>query len=211
MVNNSQNDFQAISDFYNQRCLELGDDIKSVGWRDKESQFLRFEMLFRDIDPSGKTILDFGCGLGDLIYYLEDKVGSNFNYIGIDISESLLKLAEQKHSKPNYKFIHGQILDLDLSNLNIDISVASGVFTYKIANNFQYAIDVCKRLFENSNDIVSLNFLTDRVDYTLNKNYHFNPEAVLTELLKISKHVSLYSDYRLYEFTTILRKSAIER
>lgn len=211
MVDNSQKDFQTISDFYNKRCLELGDDIKSVGWRDKESQFLRFEMLFRNIDPSGKTILDFGCGRADLIYFLEEKVGANFNYIGIDISESLLKLAEQKHNKPNCKFIHGQILDLDLSNLNIDISVASGVFTYKTENNFQYAIDVCNKLFQNSNDIVSLNFLTDRVDYTLEKNYHFNPEDILTECLKISKKVSLYSDYELYEFTTILRKSAIKR
>ena len=45
---------------YNQRFLDHGNDIKTVGWGSKKDQFLRFDVLFRNINPVGKSILDVG-------------------------------------------------------------------------------------------------------------------------------------------------------
>ncbi len=68
----SELDKNRISQLYNDRFKQHGDSIVTVGWRSKEDQILRFEMLFRGHDLIGKTILDVGCGLGDLIFYLDD-------------------------------------------------------------------------------------------------------------------------------------------
>ena len=81
---------------YNQRFLDYGNDIKTVGWGSKKDQSLRFDVLFRNINPVGKSILDVGCGLGDCINYLDKKTDGNYNYTGIDIAEKLILEAKSE-------------------------------------------------------------------------------------------------------------------
>ncbi len=52
----------------------------------------------------GDKILDAGCGNGRLLEVLKNK---KINYLGIDASEKLIKLAEQKFSDPNYHRFSG--------------------------------------------------------------------------------------------------------
>lgn len=53
----------------------------------------------------GDFLLDLGCGNGQLIDALQEK---EVNYIGIDSSPRLVKIAQQKH--PSHRFIAGDIL-----------------------------------------------------------------------------------------------------
>ena len=71
---------------YNERYKNFGSDIRTVGWKDKKSQELRFEILTRNIDLDGKTILDVGCGKGFMLYDLK-RVIPGMKLKGIDISE----------------------------------------------------------------------------------------------------------------------------
>ena len=86
------NDTAAL--LYNERYKKFGRDIRTVGWGNDRDQILRFEVLFRGLEPRGKTILDVGCGLGDLVPYLERRTDGDFKYIGIDVASKLVgKLA----------------------------------------------------------------------------------------------------------------------
>lgn len=51
---------------------------------------------FRDLIGKNKTILDWGCGNGRLLYILEDK---SPQYYGVDQSEELLKIAKKQFSR----------------------------------------------------------------------------------------------------------------
>lgn len=206
MVGRTQTDLQRIASFYNDRCKELGDDIGSVGWKDKKSQFLRFEMLFRELSVKGKSILDLGCGFGDLVEYLEKESGGKFSYIGVDISKSHLDIARQKHTKNNVEFREGDIFDLSFEGLEFDIVVESGMLNYQISDNMKYTEKVLSESFRVASEAVSFNFLTDRVDYKLEKNFHYSPEKLLEKALQITPYVCLYNDYPLYEFTLTLKK-----
>jgi hypothetical protein len=56
-------------------------------------------------------------------------------------------------------------------------------------------------MFALAHEAACVNFLSTRVDYTLEKNFHFPPDAMLAFALSLSQRVRLYHDYPLYEFT----------
>jgi SAM-dependent methyltransferase len=56
-----------------------------------------------DIKP-GQSVLDLGCGPGDLLRLLPQDKG--FQYVGIDLSKEYLQVAE-KLSSPSIRFLHG--------------------------------------------------------------------------------------------------------
>lgn len=206
MVGATETDLHRIASFYNEKCKELGDDIGSVGWKDKKSQFLRFEMLFRELSVKGKRILDLGCGFGDLVEYLDKKADGSFSYIGVDISKAHLEIARQKHTRNNVEFREGDIFGLSFEESEIDIVVESGMLNYKHSNNMEYTEKVLRESYRIAREAVSFNFLTDRVDYQLEKNFHYSPEKLLESALGHTPYVCLYNDYPLYEFTLILKK-----
>ena len=100
------------AELYNKRFEEYGNDIKTVGWGSKKDQFLRFDVLFRNINPNGKRILDVGCGLGHLINYLDQKTEANYYYTGIDIAEKLIVEAKKNHDSKNRKFHNSDIFSV---------------------------------------------------------------------------------------------------
>jgi len=56
--------------FYRQRWRRYGPSLKSLAWTSHAAQERRFDALTGVGDLHGKTILDVGCGLGDLFAYL---------------------------------------------------------------------------------------------------------------------------------------------
>ncbi len=196
-----------VAKFYNERFAIEGNSIKSVGWKDKATQFLRFDMLFRDYDARGKTILDVGCGLGDLYVFLSEKYGNGFHYIGIDISSSLIEGATRQHNQENCQFFVSDLSSFtEQCSEQIDYAVESGMLSFKISDNQAYAQKIMTEMFNIAADGASLNFLSDQVDYQLDKNFHYDVTSVLSWVKKLTRKFNLYQDYPLWEFTIRLHK-----
>ena len=184
---------------YNERYKKFGRDIRTVGWSNDRDQVLRFEVLFRGLNPKGKTILDVGCGLGDLVPYIEHCTGGDFNYIGIDVAGELIEDARCFHGATNCEFSEGDIFSLVLPQ--VDISVLSGALSLKCDGIEAYARETLHRMMELSRQAVALNFLTSYADYEAPNNQHYHPEKVFSWAKEVSKRVNLIHDYPLYEFT----------
>ena len=174
----------AVTNFVDSRVRELGDDVRSVGWGSKESQELRFDYLVKNFELNGKTILDVGCGLGDFLLYLKKSDIENYQYVGLDISKNIFEY------------------DFEL----IDVAILSGALSYKYKEAESAAKATLEKMFQLSKEGVALNFLSTTADYELEKNQHYDPATILTWALNLSKKVSLYHDYPLYEFTIMLKK-----
>ena len=188
-----------IREFYNKRYLKSGRSIESVGWSHKSTQILRFDMLLKNIDLKGKSFLDVGCGLGDFIPYLTEKTNGDFSYIGIDISDMLLQDAKAIHHSSKVEFFLGDILELDLPE--VDISINSGALSYKLPGIESYAHETMKKMFNLSKEVTALNFLSTYVDFQLEKNQHYSPEEIYSQAKDFSSNVNLIDDYPLYEFS----------
>lgn len=191
------------AELYNKRFDDYGNDIKTVGWGSEKDQYLRFDVLFRNINPTGKKILDVGCGLGHIINYLDEKTQGNYDYTGIDIAEKLITEAKKNHQSKNRNFFISDIFSLEQ---NFDIIIMSGALSYKTDGIINYAYKSLKRMFELSNEHVCVNFLSKYVDFELDKNQHYFPEDIFKETKKYCKKINLINDYPLYEFTIQLKK-----
>ena len=187
--------------------MQHGDSIKSVGWGDAETQFLRFKKLTEGLIVEGSSILDFGCGLGHLVEFLEKQNLRQYEYVGVDLCVSFIEHAKEKYrEKNNINFYKGDIFHKDLEAHSFDIALASGVFSLNQENIKNYTFDAMKKMFDLVNHSVSVNFLSTYCDFQLKKNVHYDPSEILNEAFKITSDVKLLHDYELYEFTLILNK-----
>jgi ubiquinone/menaquinone biosynthesis C-methylase UbiE len=80
-------------------------------WQQKNGAYYRaIERLARFVIPRGASVLEIGCGTGDLLAALEPKVG-----VGIDLSPRLVERGKQKH--PELELHVGDAETLDLAAL----------------------------------------------------------------------------------------------
>jgi len=71
----------------------------------------------------GGRVLDIGCGNGKLFGFLSEKI-KNFSYVGLDVSEKLIKIAE------------GSCLDAQLPSPSKEFQVFDGINIFYPANSF---------------------------------------------------------------------------
>lgn len=191
------NDSAAL--LYNERYEQYGRDIRTVGWSNDGDQTLRFDTLFRGLNPKGKTVLDVGCGLGDLVPYLDRITNGDFKYIGVDVASKLIDDSKAVHSRVNCSFHAGDIFSIELPK--VDISILSGSLSLKREGIEAYAHETLKKMIELSREAVSLNFLSSYADYEADNNQHYNPNTIFSWAKDLSARVNLIHDYPLYEFT----------
>jgi SAM-dependent methyltransferase len=194
-----------ISDYYSNKINTHGKTSKGVDWNDKSSHFLRFEQL--DIFFKNKksfSILDYGCGYGSLIEYLESNK-YNFEYIGYDISYEMIRQA--KLGFPNYKFTN------KIEKRTFDFVVANGIFNVKLDFESekweQYIFSTINQLNKLSEKGFSFNVLSSYSDkHMMSKDlFYANPLDFFDYCKRnFSKNVSLIHDYGLYEFTILVKK-----
>jgi SAM-dependent methyltransferase len=198
-------DNERIASFYNERYARDGRTVGSVGWSSRATQQLRFDVLLRNIELRGKVFLDVGCGLGDLVDYLDTRTGGDFRYIGIDISEKLIEDSQQFWQRDNCSFRLGDIFTAEIPK-KIDVAVSSGTLTYVRQDNEDYAKSVISKMYEVVDEAACLNFMTSFVDFQLEKNYHYDPGKVFGWAKELTRFSNLVHDYDLWEFTLQLLK-----
>ncbi len=198
-----------IDKYYSEKVKQFGIDSKGVDWNSKESQFLRFEQLCKVIPKNNSTfsVLDYGCGYGALVEYL-NKDYSNFSYLGFDISAEMITQASKIYSSSHNSFtINKEKL------IPCDYVIASGIFNVKLDASIieweQYITNTIQELNHLSIKGFAFNILTSYSDKEYMKDYLYyaNP-CVYFDFCKknFSRNVALLHDYDLYEFTILIKK-----
>ncbi len=198
-----------VAAYYSEKLAQHGETPRGVDWNGEDSQELRFEQLCKIIDGRGQFSLnDLGCGYGALHDFLAGRY-SGFSYSGIDVSESMVKAAEQRYQGAHLaRFVLASEPDGVA-----DYGVASGIFNVRLGRS-----DVEWRAYlETSLDILdrtsrigfSFNCLTSYSDAEKMRDYlYYADPCALFDLCKrrYSRNVALLHDYGLYEFTILVRK-----
>lgn len=84
--------------FYRNALERYGENAEGVHWHSTEAQQVRFAAL-RDLLPTdltGLTLVDVGCGLGDLHGFLAGRGELPRRYIGIDCVEPMVRIARAR-------------------------------------------------------------------------------------------------------------------
>ena len=182
------------------------DDAVKVGWADKKQQEKRWDVLLDIGFKNGDSILDFGCGIGDLYGYMKKKY-KNFTYYGVDVNHGYIKIAKEKYPDVKFKVIN-DILDI---SFNYDWFIASGVFTvYNTTENLKYYI---KKAFNQCKKGSSFNLIKQRyypnIDDTLEKRRGYSKKVVHKIFKKEYDNVQIVDEYLKpdKEFTVYIYKN----
>ncbi len=198
---------EEIISSYRKLYQHHGYSPKSLGW-DKGKQFLRFHQLTSDWDLNGARILDVGCGFGDFIKYLRFLKTSGYIYTGIDMVDEFISEGKKHYSSENISLIQGDFLACEPSN-TFDYAIASGTFNLKIEglDGYEYIYKNMKKMFELSTTAISIDFISDKVDFLHEHNFNSSPEKILSMAYTLSKNVILKNNYFPFEFSVTIYKN----
>ena len=197
--------------YYDSIIEEHGPVPQGVGWNGKESQYTKFEQLYKVVldGHDNFSINELGCGYGAFVDFLGEK-GVAARYHGYDISENMYCAAKE--------YLSGRddcALYLNEPMRLSDYTVTSGTFNANMGEGQdvvakdvweQYILDNLHKMNDASRVGFSFNMQTIYSDF-YTKYYYGDPCFYFDYCKKnFSKNVALLHDYELYDFTIIVRK-----
>ena len=199
-----EDSFKKIKKMYEDAYKEHGDSPSSL-LTPKGKNEIRFEAL-KPFLKNGKSILDYGCGLGYLLPFIESQK-EDIDYHGVDIITDFIKANKLKY--PHGKF--SLITETEFIKKNYDIVFSSGVFNLK---NYEddsasrnYAFEKIKDLFEITKEVFVCDFLSKLVDFEQEGAQHFSIDEISNFCSKnLSKRFQIRHDLLPYEFTLVVWK-----
>lgn len=128
------------------------------GWEEKDKKF-NFFYLFKiekycDQLLDESSVLDVGCGTGDMVKYLPDDT----EYLGIDIYRPGLKIAKSKYKDSIFKY--GNILTFK-SVKKFDYVICSGALSVHHVDNYEFLKKSISKMWKLCEKGVTFNLLTD--------------------------------------------------
>lgn len=178
---------------------------ESVLWTE-EKQKIRFDALISQFNLENKSILELGCGFGDINKILQKRY-KKYKYFGIDLVEEFINVAKNVYNNDSITFECGDFLNRKFKR-KYDYVIESGIFNIKLKemDNYDFIETSIKQAFELCNEALAFNFITERVNYKDDDFYYINPEKVLEIAFRYSKKVILKSDYLPFDYTVIIYK-----
>ena len=196
---------------YRRRFAEYGYSPKTLGW-DKGKQNIRFSILTSQWDLEGKSILDVGCGFGDLNRYIRKNGGVEFyEYTGVDIVEELIleaKIQNPGNGNAKISYICGDFLKMPIER-SFDYVISSGVFNRRYfgeLDNYSFIEKCIDKSFDLCKEGIAFDFLSDKVDYQYKHTFHSSPERILSYSYGKSRNIILRNDYMPFEFSVFIFK-----
>lgn len=194
-------DNEHIVTFYSRLVEKHKFAPQALDWGSQKSQEQRFSVLIQIDQLDGMTILDLGCGLADLLSYLQ-RNHINVNYTGYDITPAMIESACQR-------FPHAQLEVRDLMAQSdcqpqFDYVLASGIFYLRQVEPMTYLELMVRRMFALCRKGVAFNTLSALAPQHNPGEFYADPAQVLTMCLKITPYVVIRHDYLPHDFTVYL-------
>ncbi len=169
-------------------------------WSNREVQERRFLLLFEVGIQPGQSLLDVGCGFGDLAVWLE-RQGCPVDYTGIDLSPDLLAEGRRRH--PGLRLVEGDLFDLDPAPRAFDWVVLSGTLNRNLGDDGAYARRLIPRMWDACRLGIAFNLLDARHEPTASRwdLQSFHPEEILTLVRRFAPRVELRDGYLDNDFT----------
>lgn len=179
----------------------------------KGRQYERFSALLSHVKNNQPgSLLDFGCGLAHMIEYV-NQMFPYLEYTGADIVPDFIKSNLERFPDSSFKLIKDAT---DITNV-YDYIVASGTFNMLYvkdsATHQQIVFDYLTHLFSITRVYLSVNFMTDKVDYIQDGAFHQNVNTLLDFVQsKLSMRIVVDHSYMPFEYTiTIFKDQEIVR
>ena len=194
-------DRATIVSFHKDRIADFGAGTpEALGWLTADSQRRRFEMLAEIGDLNDCTILDVGCGHGDMRAHLGEKF-PRLRYAGIEQMEPFLQVAVERYGDlPDTVFYQGDFSTAVLPEF--DFVLASGALGYR-SNEPDFVLHMITRLFACSSIGFGFNMLR-RVPHPQGVLAAYEPDFIVAHCRELTSRVELHEGYLQDDFTVFM-------
>lgn len=143
-----------IQKFHSRLLTQEPNYYRMAGWGSVNSQRQRFDAMVRAAQFVGGSVVDFGCGPGDLLPFLQER-GHKVHYLGLDQSEEMIRLATQRHGE------HFAVIGLDQIDFeSVDYVFGSGIFQFRGDDDGVYVSELLAGLFSRCQKATAVTFLS---------------------------------------------------
>lgn len=195
---------EEIHAHYEPRMIPGRANFDILDWASPESQLTRFEVLAANVDLAGKSLLDVGCGLGDLWAFLKAR-GIPVAYMGVDLVEKMVAAARDGHGDADFHC--GDVFAGDMFEPgSFDVVFSSGVFNLDLGNNVEFLPGAIARLLDLAGECLVFNLLHKRASAGGAPYFYFDPKQVRPILAGLPCRSRILSNYLPNDFTVICDK-----
>lgn len=188
--------------YYTNTVKEHPETVQGLDWGTEYSQQIRFTMILEGIKNRNPedTILDVGCGYGDL----SEKVEWTSHYTGIDLNPHMIEIAHKHYPKADIR-----LADLSDVHETYDWVVASGAFSVKNENNKKYLEDSIRAMWDLCKQGVAFNILITGSDITNDDMWFYEPGEVLAFCRSLTPWMNCRMDYLPHDATFHLYREQV--
>lgn len=172
-------------------------------WANYKAAAARYRQLVSDLNLESKTILDAGCGMGDLLPYIYAQA-HDFTYLGVDVTPEFIAIARKRYDGEEFQVANP--FDEDFTQ-KFDIVISSGVMNSASSNWLEERQHMIMKLFTLANEALVFNMAggfeprknTAKVAYA-------DPHAIVAFCRTLTPKVILKAHYHPKDFTVVLFK-----
>jgi SAM-dependent methyltransferase len=83
--------------------------FRALLWSSRAGQAVRFEVIARGLDLTGRTVLDVGCGRADLLVHLRERGTVPAHYTGLEMMPAAIRSARRRRL-PDCRIVAGDFV-----------------------------------------------------------------------------------------------------
>ena len=195
--------FEQLTKFYSIQLKTHGPHSpQALHWNSTYTQETRFILLSLINDLTDQTVLDVGCGVGDLLGFLQtEKITAK--YTGWDISPEMIAAARKKY--PQGVFEVKDLLE-EQKPPRFDYVVASGTMNVKIHDHERFVLELIAAMYRIAGKGIAFNLLSISSPEKDNTFYYADPERIFAYCRTFTPYVSLQHDYLPGDFTVYMHR-----
>ena len=191
-----------LTEDYQKSLKEYGASPKALLWWDYRSMAIRFRELVKEVPLDGRSVLDAGCGMGDLLPYLYAK-STSFRYLGVDTNRGFIDIAKTRYEGHNFK-----VADPFKHKIgDFDVVLSSGVMNGNYPGWLDKRQKMIKELYSQTNQVLAFN-MAGGLKPIANDNLiaYADPQVIFEFCKTLSDRVILKTDYLQKDFTIVMFK-----
>ena len=194
---------QDIKKQYEKKFEKYGVDPRSLFWKSRGASHQRFRQMWAEIDFNNKSVLDVGCGFGEMAKFLKKRY-ENVDYVGVDIVPEFVR--EAQNIFPEYEFRAMDYFNAPLDR-KFDVVLASGTLNSNVEGNMDYRKKAIKTMFEHTKKVLAFNMLGSHPqpkNDSKSNIWYSDSLKILEYTMSLTRRVVLRANYHPKDFTVLM-------
>jgi SAM-dependent methyltransferase len=176
---------------------------KAMQWKDYRSAALRYRAITANVDIDHKSVVDIGCGMGDILPYLYAK-SDNFQYLGVDVNPQFIEIAKKRYDGHEFKVVDPFKEDL---GQKFDIVILCGALNANMEDWLKNRKQKIQKLYDMANNAVVFNMAGGLAALENNSRVAYaDAQEILNFCTTLTPQVVLQAHYHPKDFTITMFK-----